>query len=103
MTITFKLKDKATVEGFMYYMNEIYEYINIPKENLPGVVEVYDDTITIFVTDEFFEYSYQFFIEQLLIGTSGGNQSNKRYLETVADYFRKGSDILLMTPVPIIK
>lgn len=102
MTLTFELKDKKTVDTFIVYMKEIYDYINIPKENLPIAVEVCDNIIVVFMTDEFFEYGYQFFIEQLIMGISG-SKTNERYMMTVAEYFRNGSDILLMKPVKISK
>ena len=101
MTLILTLKDKTAVETFIHYMSELYDYIEIPKENLPTAIGICDNTITIFSTDEFFEYSYQFFIEQLLMCTSGSNEQQKRYLTTLSDYFRKGSDILLMNPVEV--
>lgn len=102
MTITFELKNKEKVDDFLSYMKEVYDYISIPSENIPATISIVDNTITVFMTDEFFEYTYGFFIGQLLMALSG-NSGDEKYLELIADYYRKGMEELMMHNIQFYK
>ena len=79
-------------------MKEIYEYINIDKDHIPGAIQELPTGVVVYFTDEFFSYSYRFFIEQLLMGLSGPSK-DKKYLETISEYFRQGTEEMLMSNI----
>lgn len=98
MTISFQFSNEQSKDEFKQYMKEIYEYIDLDKENIPGAIQEFDLGIVVYFTDEFFTYSYKFFIEQLLMGLSG-SPNDKKYLELIARYFRLGSEEFLMSNI----
>ena len=102
MTITLNFSDQQSKDEFKAYMNEIYEYIDLDKEHIPGAFQELDTSIIAYFTDEFFNYSYKFFTEQLLMNLSG-DPKDKKYLELIARYFRMGSEELLMSNIVLDK
>ena len=102
MTITLNFPDQQSKDEFKSYMKEIYEYIDLDKENIPGAFQELDSCIIAYFTDEFFTYGYKFFIEQLLLGLNGA-PNDKKYLDLIARYFRLGSEEYLMSNVILNK
>ena len=98
MTLTFEFTTEQDKDEFKQYIKEIYEYIDLDKSTIPAAFQETDTGIVCYFTDEFFIYSYKFFIEQLLMGLSG-SPNDKKYLDLMARYFRLGSQDLLMSSV----
>lgn len=102
MTISFQFSNQQDKEEFKQYMNEIYEYIDIDSEHIPGAIQESDLELVAYFTDEFFNYGYKFFIEQLVMSLSG-SPNDKKYLELIARYFRMGSEEFLMSNIVLDK
>lgn len=98
MTVSFQFSNHKDKEEFKQYMKEIYEYIDLDSEHIPAAFQEVDSSIIAYFTDEFFNYGYKFFIEQLVMGLSG-NPNDKKYLELIARYFRLGSEEFLMSNI----
>ena len=98
MTLTFEFSKEQDKDEFKQYMKEIYDYIDLDKSSIPVAFQETDTGLVCYFTDEFFVYSYKFFIEQLLMGLSGSS-NDKKYLELMARYFRLGSQDFLMSNV----
>ena len=98
MTLTLKFNNQQQVEEVKAYMKELYEYIDLDKEHIPATIEIYDNEISIYMTDAFFRYSYQFFMDRLIIGLSG---TKKEELEKMARDFREGSEEFLMSLITL--
>ena len=97
MTLNLKLNSKEQMDEFKAYLNELYEYIYLDKEAIPATYEEYDgNEISIYMTDAFFKYSYQFFIDKLLLGLAG---TKKEELEKMSKEFRQGSEEFLMSNI----
>ena len=98
MTLTLKFNNQQQVEEVKAYMQELYEYIDLDKEHIPATIETYENEISIYMTDAFFKYSYQFFMDRLIIGLSG---TKKEELEKMARDFREGSEEFLMSLITL--
>lgn len=98
MTLTFKFVNPEQVEDVKAYMKELYEYIDLDKEHIPATIETYENEISIYMTDAFFKYSYQFFMDRLIIGLYG---TKKDELEKLARDFREGSEEFLMSLITL--
>lgn len=98
MTLNLKFNNQQQVEEVKAYMQELYEYIDLDKEHIPATIETYENEISIYMTDAFFKYSYQFFMDKLLIGLYG---TKKEELEKMAKEFRQGSEEFLMSLITL--
>lgn len=98
MTLTLKFTNQQQVEEAKAYMQELYEYIDLDKEHIPATIETYENEISIYMTDAFFKYSYQFFMDRLIIGLNG---TKKDELEKLAKDFREGSEEFLMSLITL--
>lgn len=98
MTLTLKFANPEQVEEVKAYMKELYDYIDLDKEHIPATIETYENEISIYMTDAFFKYSYQFFMDRLLLGLSG---TKKEELEKMAKEFREGSEEFLMSIITL--
>lgn len=98
MTLTLKFANPEQVEEVKAYMKELYDYIDLDKEHIPATIETYENEISIYMTDAFFKYSYQFFMDRLLLGLSG---TKKEELEKMAKEFREGSEEFLMSLITL--
>ena len=94
MTLTLKFANPEQVEEVKAYIKELYDYIELDKKHIPATIEIYENEISIYMTDAFFKYSYQFFMDRLILGLGG---PKKKELETMAKEFRQGSEEFLMS------
>ena len=98
MTLTVKFNNQQQIDEVKAYMKDVYEYIDLDKEHIPATIETYDNEISIYMTDAFFRYSYQFFMDRRIIGLSG---TKKEELEKMARDFREGSEEFLMSLITL--
>lgn len=100
MTVTLEFNRNEEKDVFIEYMKEVYNYINLTAESIPASMHVTDKTIEVYFTDDFFSYTYRFFIEQLLMGLSG-TSDDRKFLETISKYFRHGAEDMLMSNISL--
>lgn len=96
MTLTLNFTDESQIDEIKAYMNELYDYIDLDKEHIPAVMEQFENTITIYMTERFFRYAYQFFMDKFLTELIG---NRKDELEKLAKEFRQGAEEYLMSNV----
>jgi len=99
MTLTLNFVDKTQVEDLKLYFNEITDYIDIDREHFPGSVQIVDDTITIYMTDDFFRFFYQFFMNILVLNISDPNNPGLAKVKETIEAFRYEADQYLMKPI----
>ena len=100
MTLTLNLNSQAQIDEFKMYLKELYEFIDLDKENIPGSININESTCTvsIYMADDFFNYAYQFFINELVLALNNDGDEKKR-LEFIAKEYRQGSDGMLVSNV----
>lgn len=100
MTLTLNLNSQAQIDEFKMYLKELYEFIDLDKENIPGSININESTCTvsIYMADDFFSYAYQFFINELVLALNNDGDEKKR-LEFIAKEFRQGSEGMLVSNV----
>lgn len=100
MTITLKFADKTQIDEIKAYFEEIYEFIDLDQEHIPASASINeeDGEIIIYMTDSFFRYTYQFFLDRTILSTISGGPLQEN-METVAKNFRRGAEEMLMSNV----
>ena len=97
MTITLQFGDQEQIEELKEYFKEVYDFIDLEKEHIPASMSIIDNTITIYMTEKFFRYTYQFFLDKLILNTT--IPGVKEDMEKMSKEFRQGAEELLMSNV----
>ena len=98
MTITLELNEKKQVKDFKLYLKELNEFIQLDKDVLPATMTIFENTITIYMTDKFFEYAYRFFMDRLVYKLNLDGNSD---IVSVGDDFRQGAKDILMETIEL--
>ena len=100
MTLTLQFTDSTQIDELQPYLQELYEYIDLDKNWIPGSMNILreEKTVIIYMTEEFFRYSYQFFMNILVMDLSAEGEAAKR-LNKIAKEFRQGAEGMLMSNV----
>lgn len=98
MTLTFEFSREQEKLMFLDYMKEVYEYIDLDKDCIPAAVHQTENVLELYMTDEFFMYTYRFFVEQLVLGLEG-LEADRKKLKSISKDFRYGAIEFLMNIV----
>ena len=100
MTLTLQFVESTQIDELKAYLEELYEYIDLDKSWIPGSMNILEEekTVIIYMTDEFFRYSYQFFMNLLVINLSSEGETKKK-LEKISDHFKQGAEGMLMSNI----
>lgn len=96
MTLNFEFTDKDQIEEIKAYMEEVLDYIDLDKDWIPASVQILDNTISVFVTEEFFRFTYQYFLNILITDLASAIPHKVDRLKKIAKEYRKGVDDMLM-------
>lgn len=94
MTITLEFKTRDQVSLFKAYMEKLYDHVDIYKEYIPGTISYNGTTVQIYMTDEFFDHSYQYFLNALTMAMEDPEKAD--HIETLFRVFRRSSEQMFM-------
>ena len=100
MTLTLKFANNEYLEELKSYALELQQILDLETDSIPlSVSKESDGTISIFISDEFFRFSYQFLVEKLLTKFESDDEG-KEFIIKMSKEFRFNSGDMLMIEVP---
>ena len=101
MTLTLKFADNKYLEELKEYALELQQILDLETGSIPMSISCESDgTVSIFISDEFFRFSYQFLVEKLLTKFESDDEG-KEAINKMSQEFRFNSGDYLMIEVPI--